>query len=68
MLSRRPARIAAAALLLAPALAGAAWATTGTPPLAMRVAPTAVARLGIEVTNAAPSRSRRTSRSPRARA
>ncbi|MEV8387914.1 hypothetical protein AB0P44_44615, partial [Streptomyces chartreusis] len=36
----------------------AAWAATGTPPLAMRVAsvrraaPTAVARLGIEVTNA----------------
>ncbi|MGW5472589.1 hypothetical protein [Streptomyces chartreusis] len=52
MLSRRPARIAAAALLLAPAPAGAAWATTGTPPLAMRVAPTAVTRLGIEVTNA----------------
>ena len=58
MLSRRPARIAAAALLLTPALASAAWAATGTPPLAMRVAsvgraaPTAVARLGIEVTNA----------------
>ncbi|MFF0732020.1 hypothetical protein ACFYVK_10445 [Streptomyces chartreusis] len=58
VLCRRPARIAAAALLLTPALASAAWAATGTPPLAMRVAsvrraaPTAVARLGIEVTNA----------------
>ncbi|WP_373922039.1 hypothetical protein [Streptomyces sp. T12] len=54
---RRPARIAAAALLLAPALASAAWAATGTPPLGMRVTaarwatPTSVSRLAVEVTN-----------------
>ncbi|MFE6178437.1 hypothetical protein [Streptomyces sp. NPDC056464] len=57
MVSRRPVRIAAAVLLLAPALASTAWAATGTPPLAMRPAsvrwarPAAVARLGVEVTN-----------------
>ncbi|MFE0250185.1 hypothetical protein [Streptomyces sp. NPDC059010] len=56
-LYRRPARIAVAALLLTPALAGAAWAATGTPPLGLRVTsarwatPTAVSRLGVEVTN-----------------
>lgn len=57
VLSRRPARIAVTALLLVPALAGAAWAATGTPPLRMRVTsarwatPTAVSRLDVEVTN-----------------
>ncbi|MGN9761022.1 hypothetical protein [Streptomyces sp. SD31] len=57
VLLRRPARFAAAALLLTPALAGAAWAATGTPPLGMRVTsarwatPTTVTRLGVEVTN-----------------
>ncbi|MDC0768541.1 hypothetical protein POF73_16765 [Streptomyces sp. HD] len=56
-LYRRPARLAAAALLLTPALAGAAWAATGTPPLGMRVTsarwatPTAVSGLEVEVTN-----------------
>ncbi|MFI7409698.1 hypothetical protein ACIBU0_13645 [Streptomyces sp. NPDC049627] len=56
-LARRPARIAAAALLLVPALASAAWAATGTPPLGMRVTsvrwatPTAVSGLGVEVVN-----------------
>ncbi|MFD5341430.1 hypothetical protein [Streptomyces hawaiiensis] len=54
---RRPARIAATALLLAPALACAAVAATGTPPLRMRVTaarhPTAatVSRLALQVTN-----------------
>ncbi|WMD10003.1 hypothetical protein [Streptomyces sp. FXY-T5] len=53
----RPARLAAAALLLAPALAGAAVAATGTPPLRMRVTavrhPTAatVSRLTLQVAN-----------------
>ncbi|MFJ4541161.1 hypothetical protein ACIP39_35150 [Streptomyces tibetensis] len=53
----RPARVAAAALLLAPAAACAAVAATGTPPLRMRVTavrhPTAatVSRLALEVTN-----------------
>ncbi|KUM77167.1 hypothetical protein AQI70_14510 [Streptomyces curacoi] len=37
VLARRPARIAVAALLLVPALASAAWAASGTPPLDMRV-------------------------------
>ncbi|KUO03341.1 hypothetical protein AQJ67_16595 [Streptomyces caeruleatus] len=56
-LSRRPARLAAAGLLLAPALASAVWAATGTPPLGMRVTsvrratPTAVSRLDVEVGN-----------------
>ncbi|MEV0634029.1 hypothetical protein AB0I77_03445 [Streptomyces sp. NPDC050619] len=54
---RRPVRIAAAVLLLCPALASAAWAATGTPPLRMRVASvhrasaTAVSRLTLRVTN-----------------
>lgn len=54
---RRPARFAATALLLAPALAGAAVAATGTPPLRMRVTaarhPTAatVSRLALQVAN-----------------
>lgn len=54
---RRPARIAAVALLLAPALGSALWAAAGTPVLGMRVAsvrratPTAVSRLAVEVTN-----------------
>ncbi|MFH8655275.1 hypothetical protein [Streptomyces afghaniensis] len=54
---RRPARIALAALLLLPALSGAAVAATGTPPLRMRVVaarhPTAatVSRLTLQVTN-----------------
>jgi hypothetical protein len=54
---RRPARIATTALLLAPALACAAVAATGAPPLRMRVAavrhPTAaaVSRLALQVTN-----------------
>ncbi|MFE7275883.1 hypothetical protein [Streptomyces sp. NPDC057623] len=58
ILSRRPARVAAAVLLLTPALASAAWAATGTPPLRLRVvsarwaAPTAVSRLDVEVGNA----------------
>lgn len=57
VLCRRPARVAAAALLLTPALASAAWAATGTPPLRLRVASarwataTAVSRLDVEVTN-----------------
>ncbi|GHH31340.1 hypothetical protein GCM10018780_92040 [Streptomyces lanatus] len=57
VLDRRPARIAAVALVLAPALGSTLWAVTGTPPLAMRVASvrrataTAVSRLGVEVTN-----------------
>ncbi|WP_374202076.1 hypothetical protein [Streptomyces sp. AC550_RSS872] len=57
VLSRRPARIAATALLLIPALASAAWAATGTPPLGMRVTSarwataTGVSRLEVEVTN-----------------
>ncbi len=56
-LSRRWERIAAAVLLITPALASAAWAATGTPPLHLRVvsvrwaAPTAVSRLGVEVTD-----------------
>ncbi|MDQ1015617.1 hypothetical protein QFZ43_002166 [Streptomyces afghaniensis] len=54
---RRPARIALAALLLLPALSGAAVAATGTPPLRMRVVaarhPTAasVSRLTLQVSN-----------------
>ncbi|MBR8639227.1 hypothetical protein KEF29_07590 [Streptomyces tuirus] len=54
---RRPARIVATVLLLAPAPVGAAVAATGTPPLRMRVVaanhPTAaaVSRLTLEVTN-----------------
>ncbi|MFI8831908.1 hypothetical protein ACIGPN_12825 [Streptomyces afghaniensis] len=54
---RRPARIVLAALLLLPALSGAAVAATGTPPLHMRVVaarhPTAatVSRLTLQVTN-----------------
>ncbi|WP_435808546.1 hypothetical protein [Streptomyces afghaniensis] len=54
---RRPARIVLAALLLLPALGGAAVAATGTPPLRMRVVaarhPTAttVSRLTLQVTN-----------------
>ncbi|MFH9003324.1 hypothetical protein ACH4E5_08765 [Streptomyces afghaniensis] len=54
---RRPARIVLAALLLLPALVGAAVAATGTPPLRMRVVatrhPTAatVSRLTLRVTN-----------------
>ncbi|MGI5378816.1 hypothetical protein ACQEV2_32110 [Streptomyces sp. CA-251387] len=57
VLVRRPARIAAAALLLTPALASAAWAAAGTPPLGMRVTavrwatPTAVSGLDVEVAN-----------------
>jgi hypothetical protein len=53
----RPVRIAAAVLLLCPALASAAWAATGAPPLRMRVAsahrvsPTALTRLTLRVTN-----------------
>jgi hypothetical protein len=49
----------ACALLLVPALAGAAWAAAGTPPLAMRVtsvhraSPTTVSRLVVRVTNTA---------------
>ncbi|MFC5634654.1 hypothetical protein [Streptomyces bullii] len=55
--ARRPARIAAAVLLLTPALASAAAAATGTPPLRMRVTavrhatPAAVSRLTVRVTN-----------------
>ncbi|WKX13270.2 hypothetical protein [Streptomyces sp. NL15-2K] len=54
---RRPARIAAVVLLLSPAVASAALAATGTPPLHMavasvgRAAPTAVSRLTLRVTN-----------------
>jgi hypothetical protein len=54
---RRPARIAAAVLLLSPALAGAALAATGTPPLRMRVtsvhraSATALSRLTLRITN-----------------
>ncbi|MFF8939966.1 hypothetical protein ACF08O_35730 [Streptomyces paradoxus] len=54
---RRPARIAETVLLLAPALAAAAVAATGTPPLRMRVTAarhataTTVSRLALEVTN-----------------
>ncbi|GAA4040815.1 hypothetical protein [Streptomyces shaanxiensis] len=57
VLSGRPARIAAVALLLTPALASVAWAATGTPALDMRLrsvrwaTPTAVSRLEVEVTN-----------------
>ncbi|SDO96921.1 hypothetical protein SAMN04487981_11556 [Streptomyces sp. cf386] len=57
VLSGRPARIAVAVLLLAPALAGVAWAATGTPPLDMRLTSVrwatraAVSRLEVEVTN-----------------
>lgn len=57
VLLRRPARTAAAALLLTPALASAAWAATGTPPLGMRVTsarwatPTALARVEVAATN-----------------
>ncbi|MET9972321.1 hypothetical protein ABZZ80_42170, partial [Streptomyces sp. NPDC006356] len=56
-LSRRPARVAAAVLLLTPALASAVWAATGTPPLGLRVTsvrratPTVVSRLYVEVGN-----------------
>lgn len=59
VLSRRSGRVVASALLLVPALAGAAWAATGTPPLAMRVtsvhgaSPTTVSRLVVRVTNTA---------------
>lgn len=55
--SRRPARVAVAALLLTPALVSAAWAATGTPPLGLRVTsvrrttPTVVSRLDVEVGN-----------------
>ena len=54
---RRPARIAAAVLLLSPALASAALAATGTPPLRMEVASVrhasarTVSRLTLRVTN-----------------
>ncbi|MGW6904360.1 hypothetical protein [Streptomyces sp. NPDC054940] len=57
VLSGRPARVAVAALLLAPALASVAWAATGTPPLDMRLMSVrwatraAVSRLEVEVTN-----------------
>ncbi|MER5832049.1 hypothetical protein ABT116_14685 [Streptomyces sp. NPDC002130] len=53
----RPARVAATVLLLAPALACAAVAATGTPPLRMRVtavrhsSPATVSRLALLVTN-----------------
>ncbi|WP_461081675.1 hypothetical protein [Streptomyces deserti] len=58
---RRPARIAVAVLLLAPALVSAAVAATGTPPLRMRVtavrhaSPKTVSRLTLQVTNTADS-------------
>jgi hypothetical protein len=54
---RRPARIAAAVLLLAPALVSAAVAATGAPPLRMQVTsahrttPTALSLLAVQVTN-----------------
>ncbi|MFI6544982.1 hypothetical protein ACIBO9_17240 [Streptomyces prunicolor] len=54
---RRPARVAAAVLLLTPALAGAAVAATGEPPMTMKVTgvrravPTVVTRLTVQVTN-----------------
>ncbi|MGW0832749.1 hypothetical protein [Streptomyces prunicolor] len=54
---RRPARVAAAVLLLTPALAGAAVAATGTPPMTMKITgvrravPTVVTRLTVQVTN-----------------
>ncbi|WP_405624247.1 hypothetical protein [Streptomyces sp. NBC_00076] len=54
---RRPARIAAAVLLLLPALTSAALAVTGSPPLRMRVtsvrraSATALSRLTLRVTN-----------------
>ncbi|MFC9509371.1 hypothetical protein [Streptomyces sp. NPDC057002] len=54
---RGPARIVATALLLAPALGGAAVAATGTPPLRMRVTavsrptPVTVSRLTLQVSN-----------------
>ncbi|MEV6496978.1 hypothetical protein [Streptomyces prunicolor] len=54
---RRPARVAAAVLLLTPALAGAAVAATGAPPMTMkltgvrRAVPTVVTRLTVQVTN-----------------
>ncbi|MFI6855315.1 hypothetical protein [Streptomyces sp. NPDC050416] len=54
---RRPARIALAALLLMPALGGAAVAATGTPPLRMRVVAArhltaaTVSRLTLQVSN-----------------
>lgn len=56
---RRPARFAAAALLLVPALGSAAVAATGTPPLRMQVTaarhptPGTVSRLTLQVTNTA---------------
>ncbi|MEU6551028.1 hypothetical protein ABZ915_12230 [Streptomyces sp. NPDC046915] len=56
---RRPARIAAAALLLAPALVSAAVAVTGTPPLRMeltsvhRASARAVSAVTVRVTNTA---------------
>ena len=55
---RRPALVAVAALLLVPALASAAVAATGSPPLRMRVTgmrtagPAAVSELDVRVTNA----------------
>jgi uncharacterized membrane protein len=55
---RRRARVAAAVLLLTPALASAAVAATGAPPMSMklaevrRAAPTVVTRLTVRVTNA----------------
>lgn len=54
---RRPARVAAAVLLLTPALAGAAVAATGEPPMTMkltgvrRTVSTVVTRLTVQVTN-----------------
>ncbi|MEV5533917.1 hypothetical protein [Streptomyces prunicolor] len=54
---RRPARVAAAVLLLTPALAGAAVAATGEPPMTMKITgvrravPTVVTRLTVQVTN-----------------
>ncbi|MCX5238258.1 hypothetical protein OG824_23985 [Streptomyces prunicolor] len=54
---RRPARVAAAVLLLTPALAGAAVAATGEPPMTMKItgvrraASTVVTRLTVQVTN-----------------
>ncbi len=57
VLSRRPARVSAAVLLLLPALVSATVAATGAPPLRMRVtsvhraSPASVSRLFVEVTN-----------------
>lgn len=54
---RRPARVAAAVLLLTPALAGAAVAATGEPPMTMKITgvrravSTVVTRLTVQVTN-----------------